>query len=419
MNGVLFPAGHPAGDESLEAYRARGGYEAWHAALRSLSPEPLIEQVTAAGLRGRGGAGFPTGRKWALARQAEGTPRYVVCNGGEDEPGSMKDRLLLEHHPHLVLEGTLLAAYAIGASTAYLYINRLYERALARAQAAIAEALAEGEVGEHVQGSPFSIEVQTFPAPTTYVAGEDTAALEAIEGKEALPRPKPPYPVTVGLHGKPTLVNNVETLANVPAIVRQGPAWFRGLGTGDTPGTMIFCLGEEVARPGAYELPLGTPLRHLVEVCGGGLRGGRRLKAILPGGPSSAFLLPEALDVRLDHQALREAGSSLGCGVVRLFPEGTCLLEETLAIAEFFARESCGQCPACRMETGMYVALLQKLQKGQGGAALLEQIPKIGAYGKGKGYCSLISMPVPPVESAVKLFPDDFTYHLEHGRCPE
>jgi NADH-quinone oxidoreductase subunit F len=417
MEGILFPQGVVEGRESLQEYRARGGYEGLKKAIKQSSPEAVLKEITESGLRGRGGAGFPTGKKWEFARQCAEQTRYVVLNGGEDEPGSRKDRLLLEHLPHLVIEGVILSAYAVGAAKAYLYINALHETAIRSISDAMDEARSEGYWGERIYGTPFSVGLTLVAAPANYVAGEDTAVLEVIEGRSPLPRQKPPFPATAGLFAKPTIVNNVETLANVAPIIARGAKWYRCFGTQESPGTMIFSLNEEVNRPGIYELPFGTSLRHLIEECGGGLKDGKTIKAILPGGPSSAFLTPDKIDIPLDHQSLRAAESSIGCGVVQLIAQGECLVEETLKIAEFFARESCGQCPACRMETNMLATMLKKLQQGQGGEALLDQFGKVIAFNKGKGFCSLVNMPGPPIESALKLFRPDFDYHLVNGRC--
>lgn len=418
MEGILFPRGVVEGREGLEEYRSRGGYKALEKALTDLSPEKVIQEISDSGLRGRGGAGFPTGKKWAFTRECAELPHYVVLNGGEDEPGSKKDRLLMENLPHLVLEGVILASYAVGASKAYLYINREYEEATSNMARALAEAQEAGYWGEKILGSDFSLEILAAPAPPNYVAGEDSAALEVIEEKSPLPRQKPPFPATVGLFGKPTAVNNVETLANVPPIISRGANWYRAFGTPESPGTMIFSLSEELNRPGIYELPFGSPLRFLIEACGGGVKGGKAIKAILPGGPSSAFLPADKIDTPLDHNSLRAAGSSIGCGVVHLVTEGCCMVEETLRIADFFAAESCGQCPACRMETNMLAAMLKKVQQGQTGPAILEQFSKVISFNKGKGFCNLINMPAPPIESALRLFRSDFEFHLAHGRCP-
>ena len=418
MPGILFPRGVVEGRESLEVYRARGGYEALDKTLKQLSSDQVMQIVAESGLRGRGGAGFPTGKKWAFTAEAPETPHYVVLNGGEDEPGSMKDRLLMESLPHLVLEGIVLAAYAVKASKAYLYINAAYKDAIQSMLDTLAEAKQAGYCGERILGSDFSLEVLLTPAPHEYVAGEDTAALEVIEDKKPLPRQKPPFPATSGLFGKPTAVNNVETLANVPPIIAKGAKWYRSFGTAESPGTMIFSLNDEVKKPGVYELAFGTPLRYLIEKCGGGTREGKKIKAILPGGPSSAFLRAEQIDVALDHNSVRAAGSSIGCGVVGIVVERSCIVEEVLRIAEFFAAESCGQCPACRMETNMLAMMLKKVQQGQGGQPILDQFSKVIAFNKGKGFCNLVNMPGPPIESALKLFRSDFDFHLANGRCP-
>jgi len=417
MEGILFPHGVVKGREGLREYQARSGYRALVNAVKATA-ESVIEAVSNARLRGRGGAGFPTGKKWSFTRECAEQPHYLVMNGGEDEPGSKKDRVLMENLPHLVIEGVILAAYAIGASKAYLYINANYQAATKSISEALAEAKEAGYWGGNVLGSDFSLDIEIIPAPHNYVAGEDTAALEVIEGKKPWPRQKPPFPVTVGLFGKPTAVNNVETLANVPPILLHGAEWYRGFGTLESSGTMIFSLNDDVNRPGVYELPFGTPLRHLIEECGGGMKGGRRIKAIMPAAPSSAFLPPDKMDTPLDHNSMREAGSALGCGVVRLVPEGSCIVEEVLKISEFFTAESCGQCPACRMETNTLTSLLKKVQQGQGGQPILEQFGKILAFNKGKGFCNLIAMPGPPIESALKLFPEDFQAHLVTGKCP-
>ena len=417
MEGILFPRGVPEGREGLEEYRARGGYQALAKSVKS-PPQEIIRVVSDAGLRGRGGAGFPTGKKWQFTREAPDEPRYLVLNGGEDEPGSKKDRVLLENLPHLVLEGTILGAHAIGAAKAYLYINARYDVAIKSINDALAEAKSAGYWGSNVLGSDFSLDIEVIPAPHNYVAGEDTAVLEVIEGKKPLPRQKPPFPVTVGLFGKPTAVNNVETLANVAPIVFKGADWYRKFGTPESAGTMIFSLNDDVNRPGVYELPFGTPLRYLIEECGGGIKGGKTIKAIMPAAPSYAFLPLEKIDTPLDHNSMREAGAALGCGVVRLIPEDSCIVEELVKIADFFAAESCGQCPACRMETNTLAMMIKKVQAGQGGQPILDQFGKILAFNKGKGFCNLIAMPGPPIESALKLFPADFEAHLSTGKCP-
>ncbi|OGX05531.1 MAG: hypothetical protein A3K11_12250 [Nitrospirae bacterium RIFCSPLOWO2_12_FULL_63_8] len=403
---ILFPGSTPADRETFGEYCASGGYQAL---ARNLPPAAILREVANSGLRGRGGAGFPTAAKWSIAVETGVTPRYAVCNAGEDEPGSFKDRLLIEHRPHLVLEGLLLAARAIEASEAFLYINETYSECLNRMSKAVAEADRAGHLGE--------IRISIHRAPTVYVAGEDSALIEVLEGKAPFPRQKPPYPAVIGLHGKPTVVNNAETLANVAPIVRNGAAWFRTHGTPDSPGTMIFCLGEEMNQPGAYELQFGTSLRYLYETAGGGLKAGGKLRAMLPGGPSCAFLTADRLDTPLDPGSLKRAGSSLGCGVMHFYSEETCMVEETLRIAQFFARESCGQCPACRMETTVIAAMIERIAAGGAGAALFNQFRNVIDFNRGKGFCALINMPGPPVLSALRLFREDFEHHLRHGVC--
>lgn len=417
MEGILFPRGVVEGRENLKDYRLRGGFQALEK-IKTHSPQRIVAEVDLSGLRGRGGAGFPTAKKWTFTAQSEDRPHYVVLNGGEDEPGSKKDRLLMENLPHLVIEGVILASYAVGATKAYLYINEKYETAIQSIADALSEAKIEGYWGERILGTDFNLDMIIISAPTNYVAGEDTAALEVIEGKSPLPRQKPPFPATAGLFGKPTAVNNVETFANVPPIVAKGHQWYRTFGTAESPGTMIFSLDEEVKQPGIYELAFGTPLRFLIEQCGGGVKNGKAIKAIQPGGPSSAFVLPDKIDVPLDHDSVRAAGSSIGCGVIHVIQKGTCMVEETLRVSEFFAAECCDQCPACRMETNMLVAMLKKVQRGEGGQPLLEQFGKVISFNKGKGFCNLINMPGPPIESALSLFRSDFESHLANGLCP-
>jgi len=415
---ILFPSGVPRNreKESLQDYRRRGGYRALALALGRGRPEAVVEEVAAAGLAGRGGARFPTAKKMAFCAEADGSEKYVVVNGGEDEPGSFKDQALLECVPHAVLEGVLLAAYAIGANKAFFYTNEHKTVALQRIGEALQQANAVGLLGSGILGTRFWLEVESRPAPTPYVAGEDTAVLEVLEGKKPIPRDKPPYPVTVGLFGKPTLVHNVETLANLPPIILNGAAWFRGFGTPESSGTMLFSMNDEWANPGVYELPYGAPEGELTEKLAGGLKNGAKLRAILPGGPSSAFVLPDRARP-LSPEALKVAGSNIGCGVMRGYAQGTCMVEATLEIARFFERESCGKCPACRMETATLANLLDKARQGQIPRQALDQIPRLLEFNKGKGACSLIGMPGPPILSAIRLFPEDFEAHFAAGAC--
>jgi NADH-quinone oxidoreductase subunit F len=383
--------------ETLEEYRSIGGYGALEVA-HARGPEAVIEAVTAADLRGHGGAGFPVGRKWALARAAAGEPRFVIANGGEHEPGSRKDRHLVTFYPHRVLEGAALCALATAATTVWLYLIEDMMEAIASARHAIREAHEAGLLG--------GLAIEVALAPTTYVAGEETAALEVIEGRKAWPRKKPPYPGNMGLFGKPTTVNNVETLAHVPAILRGA----KGAGQ-----TMLFTLDERAVRPGVYELPLGATFRELIYGCGGGPRSGAGIKALLPA-LSSSFLTGDHLELPMTPDAVKAAGSGLGCGGVSFIEEGECIVERVLEIARFFMREQCGQCAPCRMETNTLATVMKQVQSGETGD-YQTQVDKITSFARGKGFCSLIEMAAAPVVSALHHFPDDFSHHANTGTC--
>jgi len=397
---LLLTRPQDAEPEGLQEYLDFGGYKAL-AKVRATSPAEVVAALREADLRGRGGAGFPAWRKWEMGLQAEGEQKHVVVNGGEHEPGSRKDRFLVARYPHRVLEGAAICAATTGASSIVLYLIEDMTDAIESANRAIEEATAAGYLA--------GLSVRVALAPTTYVAGEETAALEVIEGRKAWPRKKPPYPGQAGLYGQPTTVQNVETLAWVPGIVRNGAGCFR-------PGAMLCTLDESFARPGIYEVPLGTTLRALVEDFGGGTKGGRAVKAILPA-LSSAFLPASALDTPMTHEAMRAAGSNLGCGGFSVIEEGGCVVERALSIAEFFKTSQCGQCPPCRMETATIAAVFQKVAGGQPGE-YAAQVEKITAFTKGKGNCSLIEMAAAPALSALRLFPEDFEAHARTGRCP-
>ncbi|MHC5020847.1 MAG: NADH-ubiquinone oxidoreductase-F iron-sulfur binding region domain-containing protein [Planctomycetota bacterium] len=405
---VLLTRSEADGRETLNEYVALGGYEALRAALESADPNDLIATVTDSGLTGRGGAGFPTGVKWGLAAKVEADQKYVVANGGEHEPGSRKDRVLTALRPHAILEGMALCGFATGASKGYLYLIEDMAESLASAEAALEEARAGGFLGDAVCGSSFAFDVEIHRAPTTYVAGEETAALESIEGNEAKPRKKPPYPGEFGLWGKPTTVNNTETLAHVPGILRHGAEWFRGLGVEGSAGTMLFTLPDNVNNPGVYELPYGATFRDLIygDGKGGGLKSGKALKAILPAA-SSSWLGAEALDMAMDRNTLKAAGSGLGCGGLTILEEGDSIVATVDAIAQFFMQEQCGQCSPCRMLTNTYAALIGKVVAGEA-VPLEAQMEKVAKFAFGKGACSLIEMAAAPVRSAVALFPEEF-----------
>ncbi|MHC4077227.1 MAG: NADH-ubiquinone oxidoreductase-F iron-sulfur binding region domain-containing protein [Planctomycetota bacterium] len=391
------PPGSPTQD--LAAYKADGGYQALAKALSEMTPEAVLADVEKAHLRGRGGASFPVATKWKLAAATAGDEKHVLANGGEHEPGSNKDKHLVELYPHKVLEGMLLCGYATGATRGWLYLIEDMAGPIAAARAAIAEARSAGILGN-------SFDIQVHKAPTTYVAGEETAAIEAIEGGPGKPRPKPPYPGQTGIFGQPTTVNNVETLAHVPAIVRNGGGWYRGIGTGDSTGTMLFTLNDQVHNPGVYELPFGSTYRDLIYGCGGGPRSGMSIRAILPA-LSCPFLDGKHLDASIDHATLKALGTTPGCGGVSFIEAGQDVVARVLEIAEFFKREQCGLCAPCRMQTNQLAGILRGVQEGKG-PGYEAQAHKVANFARGKGNCSLIEMAAAPVISALELFADDF-----------
>ena len=396
---LLLPERPSPGPESLATYRARGGYTGLQQAQQK-GAAWLRSEVATSLLRGRGGAAFPTARKWELAAAATADQKFVVANGGEHEPGSHKDRYLVEHHAHAVLEGLALAGVATGATHGYLYLIEDMHGPRAAAEQALREATAAGLL-------PFPITIHL--GPTTYVAGEETAALNAIEGKPAKPRKKPPFPGEAGLFGKPTTINNTETLAHVAWIARHGGAAFAAIGTAESKGTLLFTLpgGEHgVQRPGVYERPFGTTWRQLLDGAGGGLVPGRTLRALLPA-MSSAFLSAQHLDVPIAYETLRPLGTSPGCGGIRLVTDASDTVAMAVEIAEFFMKEQCGQCPPCRMETNQFVHILKAVQQKKG-PGYDDKIQKLAEFSRKKGFCSLIEMAAAPVVSAVKLFADDF-----------
>ncbi|MBX3464378.1 MAG: SLBB domain-containing protein [Planctomycetes bacterium] len=394
---LLLPPRADDGAETFAEYRARGGYDGLLRLLRDGTPERLRAEIAAAGLRGRGGAAFPTARKWELAALAARDTKYVVGNGGEHEPGSSKDRHLVARHPHAVLEGLMLAGIVTGATKGWLYLIEDMVEPRRSAEQALRELDEQG-----LMHMPIAIHL----GPPTYVAGEETAALAAIEGQPAKPRRKPPFPGEQGLFERPTTVNNVETLAHVAWIARHGAAAFAAIGTAESKGTLLFTLGDEVQRPGVYELPFGATYRELIERCGGGLRNGRAVRAVLPA-MSCAFLPAAHLDVPIAYETLRPLGTSPGCGGVRIVDDATDVVALTLGIAEFFMREQCGQCPPCRMETNQFVHVLKAVQQGKG-PGYQDKLQKLAEFARKKGFCSLIEMAAAPVLSAVQCFADDF-----------
>ena len=403
----------------IEPYLKQGGYEAWKHCLAKQDPEAVIAQLKRAHLRGRGGAGFPTGLKWEKVLHHRVPERYFVCNAGEHEPGTFKDRYLLKHHPHQLIEGCLIAAYTVKAKASYIYLNHEFEEERTNFLRAMEEARTQRLLGKDILGMGFDLEIEVFEGHGSYVAGEETAMLESMQGRPAMPKQKPPfYPTEFGLHGKPTLVNNVETLSNIPSLLRHGADWFTQVGVQTSPGTMLFSLSGAINRPGVYELPLGTPIRHLIEECGQGVREGRGVKAVFPGGPSFAMIGPDQLDLPMDFDSLKKAGTGLGSAGVIVVDDASCMVEQTLKLSKFFAVESCGQCPPCRIGTDQLAMLVSKIEEGEGTQKDLDQMKQICGFVKGTGFCTLVTGASVLVQNSLRLFLHEFEEHVKLKRCP-
>ncbi|NVK43647.1 MAG: NADH-quinone oxidoreductase subunit NuoF [Oceanospirillaceae bacterium] len=406
---------------TLAEYRAAGGYEALRKALTGMSADEVLEEVKAANLRGRGGAGFPTGVKWSLVPRGDDAPhpKYLVANADEMEPGAFKDRLLLERNPHLLLEGMILAAYAIGADVAYIFLRGEYVDPARILRRALAEAREAGLVGERILGSGFGLELHLHISGGRYICGEETALINALEGKRATPRAKPPFPQISGAWGRPTVVNNIETLCNVAPIVANGADWYRGLGIGEECGTKLFGVSGRVRRAGAWELPMGTPIRDIFEACAGGMQEGYRLRGFLPGGGSTDFLLPEHLDLPMTYESIGKAGSRMGTGTLIVLDDRTCPVGMVLNLERFFAQESCGWCTPCRDGLPWTRQLLEAIEGGTGRPEDLATLEEHCRFmGPGKTFCALAPGAMEPLQSALKFFREDFERHIEHRVCP-
>ncbi|HET9575120.1 MAG TPA: NADH-quinone oxidoreductase subunit NuoF [Nitrospira sp.] len=403
----------------IDAYMKVGGYEAWKKCVRELSPDQVVQELKTSGLRGRGGAGFPTGVKWDKVLHHRVKERYFVCNAGEHEPGTFKDRHLLKTMPHQLIEGCLIASWTAQAKASFIYVNHEYQEERDNLKKALAQAKERGFVGKNILGSGIDIDLQVFEGHGSYVAGEETAMLESMQGRPAMPRQKPPfYPTDYGLYGKPTLVNNVETLCNIPRILHKGAAWFTQVGTEKCPGTMMFSLSGAVNRPGVYEMPMGITVRELIEQCGGGVPGGRKIKAVFPGGPAFSMVTADQLDLPMDFDSLKKAGTGLGSAGVIVVDDATCMVRQTLKFSNFFKAESCGQCPPCRMGTINLATLMAKIEAGEGTQKDLDSLLQLCGFVKGTGYCTLVTGASVLVQSSVKLFRQEFEEHIRLQRCP-
>ena len=403
--------------QTIAAYRDAGGYAPLSRALKELSPADVQDRVIRSGLRGRGGAGFPTGKKWSFIPKGTGKPVYLCVNADESEPGTFKDRLLIEHDPHLLIEGTALSAYAIGCRTAYIYIRGEFVHGARVLEAALAEAYAAGFLGENIQGSGTSLDIHVHRGAGAYICGEETALIESLEGKRGHPRLKPPFPAVVGLYGCPTVVNNVETLCCVPHIIERGPEWFASLGPPNNGGTKLFSVSGHVARPGVYEVRMGTQLRALIDDECGGIAGGRALKAVIPGGSSVPVLTADDIDVALDFESVAAKGSMLGSGGVIVMDERTCMVKSGAVVARFYAHESCGQCTPCREGTPWMERVLWRIERGEGKAGDLDLLLSMCTNIFGRCLCPLGDAAAMPIRSYIQRFRGEFDDHIRERRC--
>jgi NADH-quinone oxidoreductase subunit F len=406
-----------ADSESIESYIATGGYTALERALK-MDPLEIINEVKSSGLRGRGGAGFPTGIKWSFILRDTKKPIYLCCNADESEPGSFKDREIIERDPHQMLEGIIICAYAINSHKCYIYIRGEMPKGAGIIERAINEAYEKRYLGKNILGSWFNLDVVLFRGAGAYVCGEETGLLESIEGKNGEPRPKPPFPAQIGLFGCPTIVNNVETLACVPHIINRGADWFSGIGTPKNTGTKIFGLSGSIERPGLYELPLGIPLRELIFEYGGGARNGKQIKAISPGGSSAPVLTADEMDIPMDFDSLMKAGSMLGTAGVTVIDESTCMVRVAQNLAHFYRDESCGQCVQCREGTWWLEKMLSKIEEGRGREEYINTMLDACSQMRGTTICALADGCAMPIESTVKKFRHEFEEHIRLGRCP-
>ncbi len=414
----LILAGLDGQNWRLKDYEARGGYQQLKRILsEKITPDAVIAEVKASSLRGRGGAGFPTGLKWSFMPKNYQGAKYLVCNSDEGEPGTFKDRDIMRYNPHALIEGMIIGAYAMGISTGYNYIHGEIWEVYKRFEEALDEARAAGYLGQSIMGSEFSFQLHAAPGFGAYICGEETALLESLEGKKGQPRFKPPFPANFGLYGKPTTINNTETFAAVPFILAIGSEAYLKLGKPNNGGTKIFSVSGDVAYPGNYEIPLGTPFAELLKLAGG-MRNGKQLKAVIPGG-SSAPVLPGniMMDITMDYDAISKAGSMLGSGAVIVMDETRCMVRSLLRLSYFYHEESCGQCTPCREGTGWLWRIVNRIEHGQGRPEDLDLLKDVAGNIQGRTICALGDAAAMPVQGMLKHYLDEFAYHVEHKRC--
>ncbi len=402
----------------IDEYIAHGGYQALPKALREFQPDQLIEEVKKSGLRGRGGAGFPCGLKWGFIPRDSPKAKYLVCNSDESEPGTFKDRMLIEEEPHQLIEGIAISSYAIGCHLAFIYCRGEFVHGARVLQRALADAYAGGYLGKNILGSGFDLDLYVHRGAGAYICGEETGLLESLEGKRGQPRMKPPFPAIAGLYRSPTVVNNVETLSNIPHIVVRGADWFAGMGPSRSAGPRLFSVSGHVERPGNYELPMSITLRELIFEHAGGMRDGRRLKAVIPGGSSAPVLTEQHLDVTMDFESLAAAGSMGGSAGVIVMDDTACMVRVGEIVSRFYHHESCGQCTQCREGTAWLHKVLRRIERGRGRREDLDFLLDMCDNMKGKTICVLSDAAAMPIESYLKYFREEFEAHVRERACP-
>jgi NADH-quinone oxidoreductase subunit F len=403
---------------TVAVYRSRGGYRAWEKVVKDFKREQLIDEVKASGLRGRGGAGFPTGMKWSFVPKDTPKPKYLICNADESEPGTFKDRLLIEKDPHAIIEGTLIAAYAIQSHTAFIYIRGELAFGAKRLEQAVHEAFEAGYIGENIMGSGYDLDLIVHKGAGAYICGEETALLSSLEGSRGWPKVKPPFPATHGLFGCPTVVNNVETLAALPWIIEHGAAAYAVMGTEKSKGTKLFSVSGHISKPGVYELEMGYPFMKFLEEDCGGVPNGKKLKGVIPGGGSMPVLRPEELEkINLDYESVQAAGSLLGSGGVIVMDDSTCMVRAALNLARFFAHESCGQCSPCREGCHWMEKIFHRIEHGEGQRGDLDLILDVSGNIMGNTICPFGDAAAMPAAAFIKKYRGEFEAHIEEKRC--
>ncbi|UCD63747.1 MAG: NADH-quinone oxidoreductase subunit NuoF [Candidatus Zixiibacteriota bacterium] len=403
----------------IATYEAHGGYKAWKKVMGGMTPQQVTDEVKKSGLRGRGGAGFPTGMKWGFVPKDSPKPRYLCCNADESEPGTCKDRVLMERDPHGVIEGMAIASYAIGCHLMFIYIRGEFGHCIERMEQAMDEAYAKGHLGKNIYGSGYDLEMIVHTGGGAYICGEETALLNSVEGERGMSRIRPPFPAVEGLYACPTIVNNVESLASVPHIINHGGDWYASLGTEKSKGTKIFSLSGHVRKPGNYEVEMGFNLKKMIydPAYGNGILGDKKLKGVIPGGASTPFLTPDQIDVGLDYESLQTIGSMLGSGAIIVFHEDTCIVWTILKLIHFFRHESCGKCTPCREGTGWLEQIIKRIEEGGGQPGDVEKIDDICGNILGRTICPLGDAAVMPIQSAIKHWREEWQYHIEHKEC--